>query len=88
MKTIPALAARDIKSDRGLRRRFGGTARFLRKVLDPELTLVEGDQTRSRLFDRALPLGDSSGSLRRDLKGLGYRGSIQRVVLWDSCKPG
>ncbi len=79
VKQVHELTASDIKSGRTLRHHFGRTAHFLRKALDPELVLVEGDRTKSRLFARALPLGDSRGNLLRDLEGLGYRGSILRA---------
>jgi hypothetical protein len=80
VKQVHCLIARDAKTRRGLRRRFGKTAHFLRNPPDRELVLVEGDRTRSRLFRRALALGDGRDNLVCDLEHIGYQGSIQRAV--------
>jgi hypothetical protein len=75
-----SLTAQELRGDRALRARFGKTAHFLRDPADPELAFVEGDPRRSRLLDRALPLGDGADRLLRDLAALGYRGSLRRAV--------
>lgn len=80
VKGVHKLTASDLKKRSAVRRRFCRTAHFLRTTPDPELTLVEGDRNRSRLFNRALPFGDCCGNLLRDLDRLGYQGSIQRAV--------
>jgi hypothetical protein len=73
------LLARDI-GGRSLQLRFGRTAHFLRRIRDRELALVEGAPRVSRLFARAVPLGDGRDCLLRDLADWGYRGSLLRSV--------
>ena len=80
VKAVHRLSARDVGTRRKLRHRLGNTAHFVCRVPDRELVLVEGYRTRSRLFRRALPLGDSRDNLLRDLALLGYQGSIRRAV--------
>ena len=75
-----SLTADRIRGDENLSARFGKTAHFLRDPPDPELALVEGRRERSRLLDRALPLGDGADRLLRDLAGFGYSGSLRRAV--------
>ena len=75
-----SLTADRIRGDEKLSARFGNTAYFLRDPPDPELALVEGRRERSRLLDRALPLGDGEDRLLRDLAGFGYSGSLRRAV--------
>ena len=80
VRRVHALTADEITGDPALRRRFGTTAHFLREPADPELALVEGDERKSRLFERALPLGDGQDRLLRDLAAFGYDGSLRRAV--------
>jgi hypothetical protein len=75
-----SLTADRIRGDEKLSARFGKTAHFLRDPPDLELALVEGRRERSRLLDRALPLGDGADRLLRDLAGFGYAGSLRRAV--------
>jgi Nucleotide modification associated domain 3 len=80
VKRVHSFTAKQIAGESALRRRFGNTAHFLRDPPDPELALVEGDELGSRLFDRALPLGDGEDRLLRDLAAFGYAGSLRRAV--------
>jgi hypothetical protein len=80
VKAVHRVSARDGEARRKLQYRFGNTAHFVLRVPDRELVLVEGYRTRSRLFRRALPLGDSRDNLLRDLAPLRYQGSIRRAV--------
>jgi hypothetical protein len=80
VKETHDLSAARIGGDRNLRRRFGKTAHFLRDPPDARLALIEGEPQRSRLLDRALPLGDGEDRLLPDLAAFGYQGSLRRAV--------
>lgn len=79
VRRVHDLSARDLHRP-DLRRQFARTAHFLRRPLDQHLALVEGEPALSRLFARAVPLGDGRDCLLRDLAGLGYQGSLLRAV--------
>lgn len=79
VKRVYDLTSRDLDRP-DLRRRFGQTAHFLRRPRDRQFALVEGRPRFSKFFRRALPLGDGSDCLLRDLDGFGYRGSLLRAV--------
>ncbi len=79
VREVHHLRAQDF-GRRGLQRRFGETAHFLRRKRDQQLALVEGELDRGRLFARAIPLGDTRDCLLRDLACLGYQGSLLRAV--------
>jgi hypothetical protein len=60
-----------------------GNAHFRRAVPEPELVVVRGDATQSRLLTKALPLSD--GSFRRDVlpdvaEKIGFTGSVKRAI--------
>jgi Nucleotide modification associated domain 3 len=79
VRRVHDLRARDL-ARLDLRRRFGGTSHFMRRVPDQELALVEGDPNEGGLFAKAIPFGDGRDSLLSDLAALGYSGSILRSV--------
>ena len=79
VKQVHHLSSRDI-GRRHLQQRFGQTAHFLRRRRDRDLALVEGWRQASRLFTRAVPLGDGRDCLLRDLVSFGYQGSLLRAV--------
>jgi hypothetical protein len=79
VRCVHNLSARDLDRP-DLRRQFARTAHFLRHPRDQQLALVEGERASSRLFARAVPLGDGRDCLLRDLAGLGYQGSLLRAV--------
>jgi len=48
---------------------------------DDSLVIVKGKSKSSKLFTRALPIGDYSAKMRKDLESIfGYKGSLQRAV--------
>ncbi len=79
VKKVYELSSRDI-GRASLRQRFGQTAHFLRRPHDRSLVLVEGQRSASKLFERAIPLGDGRNCLLQDLTSLGYEGSLLRAV--------
>jgi hypothetical protein len=79
VRKVYHLRSRDL-GRRDLQQRFGQTAHFLRRMKDEELALVEGELDESRLFGRAVPLGDARNCLLRDLARWGYHGSLLRSV--------
>lgn len=79
VRRVHHLRPRDIRRP-DLQRKFGQTAHFLRRIRDPELALVEGEAGTSRLFARAIPLGNGRDCLFRDLASWGYQGSLLRSV--------
>ncbi len=79
VKKVYELSSRDI-GRASLRRRFGRTAHFLRRPHDRNLVLVEGQRSASKLFERAIPLGDGRNCLLQDLASFAYEGSLLRAV--------
>ena len=63
-----------------LRRRIGDNAHLFRSRADEALVIVQGRKNGSRLFDKALPLGDSTAHMLPDLCQLGYNGSLLRSI--------
>jgi hypothetical protein len=49
------------------------------EYLDDNLIIIKGNSRRSKLFTKALPIGDSEGKLIKKLK-FGYEGSLQRAI--------
>jgi hypothetical protein len=79
VKKVHELSSRDI-GRASLRRRFEQTAHFLRRPYDRSLALVEGQRSGSKLFTRAIPLGDARDCLLQDLGSFGYEGSLLCAV--------
>jgi hypothetical protein len=79
VKQVHQLSSRDIDRS-NLRRRFGQTAHFLRRIRDRSFAFVEGQHAATKLFVRAIPLGDGRDCLLRDLGSFGHQGSLMRAV--------
>jgi len=87
VRKVHHLTSDQIAGNPTLRRRFGDTAHSRRDPPDLELALIEGEERRSRLLERARPLGDAEDCLLPDLSaGFGYRGSLRRAVGHRNCK--
>lgn len=51
------------------------------ECLDDNLVIVKGKSKSSKFLTKALPLGDYSGKICKDLRPIfGYEGSLQRAV--------
>lgn len=61
--------------------RLKNNAHVKRIPVDQNLVIVEGDPQNSKLFQRAIPVGDSDNCIMKDLQSvIGYEGSILRAV--------
>ena len=60
---------------------LGKNAHALRKRLDKNLIIIEGDRVRSKLLKKAIPLGEVGNRTLKDLvKKIGYERSLLRAV--------